>query len=91
MRLLEEDAHNRAIKEALEDGFNEDIEVHDTNNDPNINVKNAANAVNSLVGLLGLEVNPVDKKGPYLESSTQTKVFWSPIATLLFNLLPGLG
>ena len=47
----------------MEDGFNKAIVVHDANNDPNINVRNAASAVNNLMELLGLEVDPVDEKG----------------------------
>ena len=59
---LKECAHNRAIKEALEDNFIEAINAHDANNDLNINVRNTVNAVNTLMELLGLEVVPVDEE-----------------------------
>ena len=47
----------------MEDGFNKDIDVHDANNGLNINVRNAANAVSTLMELLGLEGDHVDEEG----------------------------
>ena len=63
VKQLGECEHNGAIKEALEDDLNEAIEVHDANNNPNINIRDAANIVNTLMELLGLEVGHVDEEG----------------------------
>ena len=52
----------RAVNEALEDGFNEAIEVHNANNNPNINVRNASNTVDTLMEILVLEADPVDEE-----------------------------
>ena len=62
-KQLKECTHNRDNKEALGDGFNEAIDVHDANNGLNINVRNAENVVKTLMEPLGLEGGHVDKEG----------------------------